>query len=387
MIIPMKKMNVYISRFLMLMAFAVTILVSCSEDEDGQPIITNVRVTEKDSTIAGGKFNLTLAIQGSELGAVQKVFFNDVEANLNPVYVTNSNIIVDVPDSPPTTINNKITVVTASGKTASFDFSTVLPEPIVWGFYNEFALPATENRVIGNYFYVIGKVLVNGTEVEITKVTANEITFIMPVDAVADATVTVEGAGGIVTPTFKLHPTKGNMVNFDIPATGWGADVCWGSAERVSPDASELEVISGKYTRIKQTNLAASGWQDDWVLSTCWFDFGLEAGHHSTKVFKFEVNVVEPWKAGFYEINITTESGGPYQYIFKPWDNDAFKTSGFSTKGWRTAYIPLSLFKTTAGAQITDISKIRDFQFIFKTPNAAIDKFYTAADNFRIEDL
>src|SRR5688572_13137948 len=163
MIIPMKKMNVYISRFLMLMAFAVTILVSCSEDEDGQPVITNVRVTQKDSTIAGGKFNLTLAIQGSELGSVQKVFFNDVEANLNPVYVTNSNIIVDVPDSPPTTISNKITVVTASGKTASFDFSTVLPEPIVLGVYNEFALPGTENRVVGNYFYVISKVLVGGT--------------------------------------------------------------------------------------------------------------------------------------------------------------------------------------------------------------------------------
>ncbi len=391
MIIPMKKMKVYISQFMMLMAIAVTMLVSCTEDEDGQPIITNVRLTEKDSTIAGGEFNLVLAIQGSELGSVQKVFFNDVEASVNPVYVTNSNIIVQIPDSPPTTINNKITVVTASGKSASFDFNTVLPEPIVWGVYNEFALPGTENRVIGNYFYVISKVMVGETVVEITKVTANEITFIMPADAIADKTITVEGAGGIVTPTLKLHPTEGNMVNFDIPATDWGSDVCWGGAERVSPEASELEVISGKYTRIKQTSLAASGWQDDWVLATCWFDFKLPAVDYSTKVFKFEINVVEPWKAGFYELNIstetTTQASGPNQFIFKPWDDDAYRASGISTKGWRTVYIALSNFKDKNGKQLTDLSKIRDFQFVFKTPDAAIDRLYIAADNFRIGDL
>lgn len=372
---------------MMLMAFAVTTLVSCTEDEDGQPIITNVRVTEKDSTIAGGEFNLTLAIQGSDLGSVQKVFFNDVEATLNPVYVTNSNIIVTVPDSPPTTISNKVTVVTSSGKTASFDFSVVLPKPIISGVYNEFALPGAENKVLGVYLYVISKVLVGETPVEITKVTSTEITFIMPMDAVVDETVTVEGAGGTVTSTFKLHPTEGNMVNFDIPATSWGSDVCWGDAERISPDASDLEVISGKYTRIKQSNLPQSGYQGDWVISTCWFDFSLDAAHHSTKMFKFEINVVEAWKAGYYEINISTEDGSLHQYIFKPWDNETFETSGYSTQGWRTIYIPLSDFKTTEDAQIADISKIRDFQFIFKTPDAAIDRFYVAADNFRIGDL
>ncbi|MBA4054835.1 MAG: hypothetical protein C0490_09000 [Marivirga sp.] len=387
MIIPMKKMNVYITQFMMLLAFAVTILVSCTEDEVGQPIITNVRVTEKDSTITGGEFNLTLAIQGTDLGSVQKVFFNDVEAYLNPVYVTNSNIIVTVPDSPPTTVSNKITVVTSSGQTASFDFSVVLPEPIVFGVYNEFALPGTENKVLGNYFYVISKVLVGETEVEITKVTANEITFIMPADAVVDESITIEGGGGTVTPTLKLHPTEGNMVNFDIPATGWGSDVCWGDAERIDPEDSDLEVISGRYTRIKQTNLPKTGYQGDWVISTCWFDFGLASASHATKMFKFEVNVSEAWKAGFYEINISTEDGSLHQYIFKPWDNELFKTSGFTTKGWKTIYIPLSNFKTTGGAQIADISKIRDFQFMFKTPDAAIDKLYVAADNFRIVDL
>lgn len=380
----MKTMKL-ISQFLILALFSAIIMVSCQEEEGGQPVINNVRVTEKDSTITGGAFNLTVAIQGIELGSVQKVFFNDVETYLNPTYVTETNIICNIPDEAPTVINNKITVVTSGGMTATYDFTVILPEPIVQGVYNEFAMPGSENKVLGNYFYVISSVLVGSTEVEITKITPTEITFLMPPNAVSNETITVVGDGGTVTPIFKLHPTEGNMVNFDIPATGWGSDVCWGSAERVDPGSSDLEVISGRYTRIKQTNLAASGWQDDWVISTCYFEFGLPAGSADTKMFKFEANVVEAWKAGFYEINITA-GGVAYKYIFKPWNDDAFKTSGFSTKGWRTMYIPLSEFKSDSGAKIADISKITDFQYIFKTPDSPIDRFYVAADNFRIVD-
>ncbi len=361
-------------------------IISCSEDEDSQPIITNVRVTVKDSTITAGEFNLVVAIQGSGLEGVQKVLFNDVEANLKPVYVTSTNIICPIPDSPPGELLNKITVVTSSGKSASYDFTVILPEPVVSGVYNELAAPGAENRVLGNYFYFVSKVLVGDQEAQITKVNATEITFTMPSGDPTGKTVTVISAGGTATSTFILNSASiGNMVNFDIPATGWGSDVCWGSAERVDPANSDLEVLSGRYTMIRQSNLPKSGWQDNWVISTCGFDFGLPAASHATKMFKFEHYVVETWKAGYYEIMIKSD-GVEYRYLFKPWDSEAYRASGYATSGWRTAYIPLSEFKSAAGGQIADISKINDFQFIFKTPDAAIDNFYTAADNFRIVD-
>lgn len=377
----MKKHFRYLTGVLTLLLGVI--LLSCDDEESGTPLITNVRVTLKDSAIVGGQFNLTVAIQGTNLGDVNKVLFNDVEAELNPVYVTNKNIICAVPDDAPTQVTNKITVFTTSGASASFDFKVILPEPVVQAVYNEFAKPGATNYVFGNYFYVISKVMVGETEVEIKEITPTAIEFIMP-EVSGGETVTVVGEGGTVESTFKLHDTSGNMVNFDIPATTWGSAVCWGSAEIVAPANSDIEPVSGKYTRIKQNNLAKTGWQDDWVLSTCWFDFSLPAGSHETKMLKFEVNVVEPWKAGFYEINLSAD-GKTYTYIFKPWDNETYKSTGFKTRGWMTVYVPLSNFRNGSN-QIANIANIRDFQFVFKTPDAAIAKHHVAADNFRIVD-
>jgi hypothetical protein len=400
----MKKIYRHFYPALILFAVFAVVLASCSEDETDQPVITNVRVTAKDSTITSGEFGLTVAIQGSGLSGVQKVFFNDVEAELNPTYITNNNIICHVPDSPPTTINNKVTVVTASGQTATFDFVVVLPKPVIWGVYNEYALPGAWNAVAGEYFYVISKVLVGDTQVEITEVTPTAIFFIMPENA-ETTTVTVIGEGGTTTSTFRLNETEGRMVNFDIPATGWGSDVCWGDSERINPEDSDIPVVSGRYARIKQTNLAATGYQADWVFSTCYFDFGLAPGSHEDKMFKFEVNVVKTWKAGYYRITIGTPEGS-FLYKFKPWDTEALRSSGVKTSGWATVYIPLSEFHKIGTdddgneiilepfVQIADASTITDLNVAFGNADKdadgkdakAIAAHHVALDNFRIVD-
>lgn len=374
----MKVKNIVLNTCIGLILFSV-FMISCSEDEDVQPVITNVRVTVKDSTISSGEFNLVVAIQGTGLEGVQKVLFNDVEANLKPVYVTSTNIICPIPDSPPTELLNKITVVTASGKSATYDFSVILPPPVIDAVYNEFA--SSENKILGNYFYFVSKVMIGDEEVQVSKFTATEITFNMPEADVAGKTVTVVAAGGTSSSTFKFPSAQeGRIMNFDE-----GATVCWGGAAIVNPEDSDFEEVTGRYTQIRQSSLPQSWWQDNWVLSTCGYDFGLPAGNHASKMFKFEHNVVEPWKSGYYEIMLKANDI-EYRYLFKPWDSEQYKESGYSTSGWRTAYIPLSEFKSAAGGQIEDISKINDFQFILKTPYATIDNFYTGADNFRIVD-
>ncbi|MFZ6012677.1 MAG: glycan-binding surface protein [Bacteroidota bacterium] len=394
----MKKIQTYLSPLLFLMLVAPSWLItSCTEDEGGQPVINNVRITEKDSTIAGGKFNLVVAVQGSNLRSVNKVLFNDIEADINPVYITNTNIIVTIPDDAPGAITNTITVFTKSGASATFNFQVVLPEPVVSGVYNEFAPAGSQNKVLGDYFFLVEKVLVGDTEVEIVKSTDQEITFVMP-SAVGTDKVTVVAAGGTTTSTFRLNETVGRMINFDIPATGWGSDVCWGDSERVKPEDSDIPVISGKFARIKQKNLAATGYQGDWVFSTCWFDFGLTAGSHDQKMFKFEANVVETWKAGQYTIRIGTDDGGLFIYQFRPWDTNEFRSTGFKTNGWKTFYIPLSDFRKYINdgttlvepvVRIADVSKIRDLRVDFNNAGEGaktIASHYVAIDNLRIVD-
>jgi hypothetical protein len=392
----MKNRNKYLWPVLLLVAFVSLNLVSCQDDEEAMPMVTNIRVIEKDSSIVGGEFGLPIAIQGNNLTSVAEVWFNDVKTELNPVYVTKTNILVFVPDDGPTEVTNTITLVTGSGNRITAEFQTVLPPPQIWQLYNEFAKPGTENIVIGQYFFDIEKVLVGEQEVEILAKTENAIRFVMPQSVGIDR-VTVVGAGGTTASAFRLNETEGNMVNFDIPATGWGSDVCWGDAERINPEDSEIEPVAGRYTRIKQTDLAATGYQGDWVVATCWFDFGLEAAPASEKIFRFEAYIGESWKAGLYNINIGTESGETFRYEWKPWDADGLRESGIKTDGWMTFAVPASSFRKFAddafvspAVTISDMSKVRDLQVMFSNGATGAEKIpahYVALDNFRMVDI
>src|SRR5688500_12857439 len=281
----MENANKYLLPLILLIGLMTVGLISCDDDEEALPSITNVRVIAKDSSIVGGEFGLPIAIQGTNLGSVTEVWFNDVKAKLSPVYVTNSNILVFIADGGPTEVTNTISLVTSSGQRITADFQTILPPPVIYQLYNEFAKPGSENLVIGQYFFGIEKVLIAEQEVEILAKSHNLIRFVMP--DVGAAHVTVIGAGGTTVSAFRVNETEGNMVNFDIPATDWGSDVCWGNAERINPDASDIEPVAGRYTRIKQTDLPATGYQGDWVVSTCGFDFGLAPGPTEEKIFRF----------------------------------------------------------------------------------------------------
>jgi len=392
----MKKFKILITQTITFLALISLVMVSCEEDEAGMPVVTNIRVIAKDSTISGGEFGLPIAIQGRNLRSVVEVYFNDVKATLNPVYVTNTNILVFVTDDGPQEVSNKIKLVTASGQTVSTDFEVILPDPVILQLYNEFPKPGTENYVIGRYFYAIEKVLIGDTEVEILEETPTALKIMMP-DEIGQDRVTVVGAGGTTISAFRLHETEGNMINFDIPATTWDSDVCWGDAERIDPEDSEIEPVAGRYTRIKQTNLAATGYQGDWVVSTCWFDFQLAPGPAAEKVMRFEAYVGVPWKAGYYNINIGLESGESFRYVWKPWDSNEYRESGIKTDGWRTFFIPVEAFNKLDGenfvsppVRISDVSKIRDLRIDFSNGAAnatEIPSHYVALDNFRIVDI
>lgn len=392
----MENANKYLMPLILLIGLMTVGLISCDDEEEALPSITNVRVIAKDSSIVGGEFGLPIAIQGTNLGSVIEVWFNDVKADLSPVYVTNSNILVFVADGGPTEVTNTITLVTSSGQRITADFQTILPPPVIYQLYNEFAKPGTENYVIGEYFFDIEKVLIGDQEVEILAKSEDLILFVMPATVGVDR-VTVIGAGGTTVSAFRLNETEGNMINFDIPATTWGSDVCWGDAERINPDASDIEPVAGRYTRIKQTDLAATGYQGDWVISTCWFDFGLEPGPAEEKVFRFEVYIGESWKAGAYIMNIGTESDEEFRYEWKPWDVEAYRESGVKTSGWATVAIPVTYFikykddaYVSPTQTIADVSKIRNLYVAFSNGGddaAKIPAHFVALDNFRIVDI
>ncbi|MHA4741716.1 glycan-binding surface protein [Dyadobacter sp. MSC1_007] len=373
---------------LMVAAAMLLSFQSCNNDDvDGAPVISNVRLLDPakaDSSLKAAEPGSLVVIQGQNLGSVLKVYFNDFEATFNSALGSNSNIVITIPANAPTkavdpAVPSKIRVVTSGGE-ATYDFVLTAPSPVISGLYSEFIKPNGTVVINGDYFYNIKSVKVGTTALQVLSSTVKQITAKMPATAAVDI-ITVEGEFGTVKTNFKVNDVAGHMINFDVPATTWGSEVCWGGAPIIP--ATDAGAISGKYSRIKDTKLPATGYNDGWVFSTCSFDFKLPAGAAADRQFKFEHNIVEPWKAGKYDITITA-AGSEYTYSFQPWNTTEFSSSGYQTNGWRTAVIELTEFKNAAGSTIADVSKITDLKVLFNTPDVVIASYNGSVDNFRI---
>jgi len=381
--------NIYKAGLGLVVAFSVLLtLQSCeNNDVDGVPVISNVRLLDPaaaDSSLSAALPGSKIVIQGQNLGSVLKVYFNDFEATFNSALGSDQNIIVTIPAEAPTkavnpAVTNKIRVVTNGGE-ATYDFSLTSPQPRFDGLYSEFVKPGGTILISGDYFYNIKNVKLGATNLQVISATEKLITARMPAVAAIDY-LTIEGEFGTVKSNFKMNDTTVYMMNFDVPVTTWGATVCYGSAAIVP--GTDPGAISGKFSQIKQTKLPATGYDDKWVLASCYYEFKLPAGAAENRLFKFEHNVVEAWKAGKYDITLNA-GGTDYIYSFQPWNSTQYQSTGYITNGWRTAVIELTEFKSASGGTIADVSKITDLKVSFGTPDKVIDSFNTSVDNFRI---
>jgi hypothetical protein len=158
----------YIALTLSSLALVISLfMASCSKEEVvGMPVIKSVRLT--DPATAGQSLTSTtlgkgLVIEGTNLGTTKRVYLNDFEYVINPVYATDNNIVLVIDDKTPTVatdpkVTNKIRVVTAGGE-ASYDFTILPPTPIIDSLSNEFANVGDKITLYGSYFFFIDKVV------------------------------------------------------------------------------------------------------------------------------------------------------------------------------------------------------------------------------------
>src|ERR1700722_1512012 len=124
--------------FLFSVILVVAFQYACRKNNSGAPVITHVRAVnpaEADSFFSQALPGALIVIQGTGFDGLQAVYFNDSAAAVNPVYVTNTNIIVSIPGGTQTAatdpkVPNKIKVVTGHG-TAVFNFTIVLDPPVI----------------------------------------------------------------------------------------------------------------------------------------------------------------------------------------------------------------------------------------------------------------
>lgn len=154
----------------------------------GTPVITHVRSldsSKRDSFFVSAVPGNEIVIQGSNLQGAQAVIFNDTSASFNPVYNTNSTIIVVIPATAPTaainpTVKNTLKVVTDHGST-TFTFTLVNPPPYI----NSIAFDNTGTIVYinGGNFQGVNKITFPGNDTALgytVNKAYNQISAIIP---------------------------------------------------------------------------------------------------------------------------------------------------------------------------------------------------------------
>ncbi len=164
------------------------------KDDTSAPSLDHVRRVRADSIILGDGNGSAVAIIGKHLSTTHKVYFNDVEADLRPTFITETTIIVTIPSTAPFKGgSNLIKVVTKFGE-ATIPFRVIQPAAVITGF-TPGGSPGDTITITGTVFDDADSVTIADINAKILSVTPTEIKAIIP-GGVTKGLITVRTPGG-----------------------------------------------------------------------------------------------------------------------------------------------------------------------------------------------
>lgn len=123
----------------------------------GAPAITKI-VMANDITgtpIETAAFTQVVRIEGTNLGNVTSLKFNDVEVDMSEVYSSYDAVLAKVPRVLPETVTDRVYVQTKLGETSA-PLKVTIPELKIQGLYCEFAQPGDTTYIQGNDYDLYG---------------------------------------------------------------------------------------------------------------------------------------------------------------------------------------------------------------------------------------
>ena len=326
---------------------------------DGIPSISYVRVPDaasSDSLLAGAYLNNSIAIIGQNLKSVSEMWFNDQKAVLNTSLMTDEVIIVSIPKAIPEYVTNKIYFINKSKRdTIAYDFNVLVPSPLVSSMKCEYVAEGDVAVINGNYFLPVegsdDPVVVFTPNIQATTVVSHshsQIQVIVPAGA-EEGPVSVRSRYGTTRSTFYFRDTRGMILDWDnLNANGgWRP----GNVSNTDPEG-----LSGNYVRFKGALKGdLSDWSEDafsfnlWGSSNGRPEGNLFSTDPATSVLKFEINVLDAWKANAMQLifspwntanNGFIADGTTPRALWRPWE----ASGSYVTDGWETITIPLKDF-------------------------------------------
>ncbi len=353
-------------------------LYSCSQDDDGvnstaTPVIEYVRAIESekaDSLIVGGSMGQTIAIIGNGLEGVTKVQFNDQFALLNPVYVTPSSIICEIPAVMPEEVNNLLTLSTKAGKSCAFDFAVTIPSPAVQSISCEWAPDGGKAILYGRSFYAREDGSIDVTFPGNMKATVESfddysITVTVPTGT-QSGLISVENDYGKGNSQFTFRDSQGIFIDGEHPElwNGWGCSA-FGDTDPLDGAYVELNGATGAWAwpgnniQLFYVNPTASPLVTDGEVG----DYAL----------RFECRSYEwhdtPMLVWFDDGNPMHGVDSDYaQYHWRPYLTA--EGTNYVTDGWETVTMPLSEFiyskdETDSSRSIGSLKELVNFNIMF----------------------
>jgi hypothetical protein len=218
--------NISKSIFLFAMAFAlIVIYTSCKKDNSGggKPSISYVRITDpvsSDSLLVGAHQGQLISIMGENLQGAKELWFNDQRASLTPTYITNTTILVSVPNPIPIDISNKIKIYFSNGDSLLYNFQVQISKPVLAGMNCEYVLTGDVATINGDFFYApLTVAFAGGVTGEIVSVT-NKILQVRVPDGAQPGQLTVTTNFGVTKSDFWFRDNRNIFLSSD-PFTGW----------------------------------------------------------------------------------------------------------------------------------------------------------------------
>lgn len=270
----------YINWFFVAALAMMGCLMTACEDQpdkyeiaDGVPTLKYVRSPlpeEADSLLVGAYLGNTVCLVGDNLRSIYELYFNDQKATLNTSYMTDHTVLVDIPKNIPEEVTNKIYMITKSGAKVDFDFSVMVPAPVVSSMSCEYAPAGSEAVLYGDYFVddpnvpltisMPGDITVEGEQ--ITSITKTAVKFIVPEGAV-QGNIRVKSIYGTGQSVFQYKDTRNILFDWDGKYEGaLAAGNSWnGDNEKKGQILTSVPPVDGKYMVMGPATLSGGQWQ------------------------------------------------------------------------------------------------------------------------------
>ncbi len=315
---------------------------------------------EMDDVVPGDHF----VIHGRNLKTTRRIYINGVAITFNPVYVTDTDIVLQARGNdldfgnldPFSEDIGFIRVVTKYGE-VRHEFPVVPEFPIIDRISHEFAKAGAPIQLIGRRLYMIQRVEFPGG-IETTEFmfdTDGEwLEVIVPDGVTEGGNIFVHGPGRVNRPSLspEFNSTRGMLTDFDE------YDLYLGGATAITDDPGLFSGGRGNYAYLHVSDYESPASPDEWgkqgnavhLDKSQFFEPEDLEDPRAISVrqysIKMDINIPEAWDRG--RILVLLGENLDYALTFAPWD-DRTNPGPYSTEGWETVELSIQTMRDNYG--------------------------------------